>query len=268
MSENLLDIAKFATGLAAKTAIERPPGNVTSKGDRDMATEVDFAVEDLLRSFLARETPHIRFFGEESGSGTVSSSGLVWVLDPIDGTANYARGIPLSGVSLTLIENGAARLAVIELPFMRERFWAESGKGAETDGARLRVSGIESIEDALVSIGDYAVGRGAASKNQLRFAITELLASRVQRVRMFGSAATDLAWVASGRLDASIILSNKPWDTAGGALIAREAGAEVVDRSGEQHTLESNSVITVTPGLAVQLTQLLTEAQERSLFGS
>lgn len=261
MTAHLLDIAKHATGLAAVLIKERPPGSVTSKGDRDMATEVDYAVEDLLRSFLAKETPEIAFFGEESGSGTVSSDGLVWVLDPVDGTANYARGIPLSGVSLSLIEDGQARIGVIELPYMSERFWAESGRGAETDGAALRVSRTTSVEDALVSVGDYAVGHGAATKNKLRFAVTELLASQVQRVRMLGSAATDLAWVASGRLDASIILSNKPWDTAGGVLIAREAGAEVLDRNGVQHSLESDSVIAVAPQLASQLIQLLTEAQ-------
>lgn len=263
MTTSLIDIAKRAANIAADIIEKRPPGVVTSKGDRDMATEVDLAVEDSLRSFLANETPDIDFFGEESAIGKPSLEDAVWVLDPIDGTANYARGIPLCGVSLSLIEKGRAQLGVIHLPFLRERYWAEAGRGAETDGVRLQVSGTKVMRDALVSIGDYAVGHGAAAKNQLRFAVTELLASQVQRVRMLGSAATDFAWVASGRLDASIILSNKTWDTAAGVLIAREAGAQVLDRNGLQHTLKSDSAIAVTPGLSDGFVQLLSEAQSR-----
>lgn len=261
MTADLVEIAKHATGMAATIMRKRRPGTITSKGDRDMATEVDFAVEESLRSFLREETPEIQFFGEESGSGRPDLQEAVWVLDPVDGTANYARGIPLSGVSLCLIEKGRAQVGVIELPFMHERYWAELGRGAEMDGVRLKVSPTRSIGDALVSIGDYAVGRGAAVKNQLRFAVTELLASRVQRVRMFGSAATDLAWVATGRLDASIILSNKTWDTAAGVLIAREAGAQVIDRAGREHTLESDSAIAVTPQLSMEFVKLLIEAR-------
>jgi myo-inositol-1(or 4)-monophosphatase len=108
-----------------------------------------------------------------------------------------------------------------------------------------------------VSIGDYAVGANAQAKNQQRLRLTTFLAERVERVRMFGSAALDLAWVAEGRTDATVILANKPWDTAAGVLIAREGGALVFDSSGESHTFQSADTIAACPGLVDAVVSLV-----------
>ena len=104
---------------------------------------------------------------------------------------------------------------------------------------------------------DYATGSEAASRNQIRLRITTVLAARAQRVRMLGSAAIDLAWVASGKLDASVMLSNKPWDTAAGVLIAREAGARVTDLGGRNHDLTSTATIAAAPGISDHLLNAL-----------
>jgi myo-inositol-1(or 4)-monophosphatase len=123
---------------------------------------------------------------------------------------------------------------------------------------------VSSLVDAVVSIGDYAVGRGAEGKNKLRLTVTKLLAGRVQRVRMFGSAAIDLAWLAHGRTDAVVILSNRPWDIAAGVIIAREAGAIVVGQDGTPHTTDSAATIAASPGIADEVLRLLQEAAAES----
>ena len=254
--EAMLAIAGAAVDEAQRTIRATPIGVVTAKGDRDMATEVDYAVEQALRGFLAAETPHVGFLGEEEGR-TGERGRLMWTLDPIDGTANFARGLPLCGVSLALLDEGTPVVGVIDLPFLETRYTAVRGAGARANSERLAASGVEDLGQAIISLGDYAVGNGAEAKNRKRFALTTLLAERVQRVRMFGSAAIDLAWVAHGRTDFCVMLSNNPWDVAAGVCIAREAGAFVMDIDGSSHTPDSYATIAVAPGLVRPLLDLL-----------
>lgn len=228
----------------------RMPLSVTAKGDRDMVTDVDLAVEDAVREFLTRETPDIGILGEEHGR-TGSTGTLWWALDPVDGTANLARGIPLCAVSLGLVAGRRGVLAAIDLPFLGTCYTAVEGRGAYAGDERIRVSGVDDLSQAVISIGDFAVGGGeeAVAKNRIRLALMSRLGARAQRIRMIGTAAIDLAWVAHGRLDASIILSNMPWDTMAGALLVREAGGTVLDHDGTEHTTDSSATITMCPGL-------------------
>ena len=240
-------IAHEAVDLAADIVRTRQPGSVTEKQDRDMVSEVDLAVERVLRKHLEAATPEIGVLGEEEGlSGDAE---VMWALDPVDGTANFVHGLPLCAISLGLIEHRRSVLGVIDLPFLGSRYSAALDEGAQRDGTSIRCGAASDLSEAVVSLGDYAVGSGADRKNQARFALTRVLASKAQRVRMLGSSAVDLAWVADGKLDASIMLSNKPWDTAAGVVIAREAGAIVLDTEGQPHTAESPSVIAATPTL-------------------
>ena len=218
-------------------------GTVTAKGDRDMVTEVDLAVERTVREYLAEVTPEIGFLGEEEGETSGAGAGRYWALDPIDGTANFAHGLPLFAISLGLVDGQTSVLGVIDVPLMAERYCGYDGGGATLNGAPLRRSGAADLASAIISIGDYAVGVGAESRNRARFELTALLAGQAQRIRMVGSAAIDLAWVAAGRLDGSIMLSNKPWDTAAGIVVAREAGAFVCDLNGSPHSLTSSETI-------------------------
>ncbi|MBB4920790.1 inositol monophosphatase family protein [Streptosporangium saharense] len=257
----LLPIAEQAVTIAADILTTRLPGVVTAKGDRDMATEVDYAVEHAVRDFLTRETPEIAFLGEEEG-GPARGAGPVWALDPVDGTANFLHGIPLCGVSLGLIDGDTSVLGVIDLPFLSSRYSAAHGHGAHLDGRPIHCGQATDLAEAIVGIGDYAVGQAADTRNRLRLAVTGELAARVQRVRMFGSAAVDLAWVAQGRIDAAIMLSNKPWDTAAGVLIAREAGAVVVDLDGTPHTVNAQATIATTPAILTDLLNLIAEADK------
>jgi myo-inositol-1(or 4)-monophosphatase len=232
------------------------PGHLTQRGDRDYASEVDFEVEHAVRQLLLEATPMVGFVGEEEGSAGRQGD-TWWTLDPIDGTVNFAHDVPLCGVSLALVHDDQPVVGVIDLPFLGSRYWAVAGDGAHHNGQQIHTREVARLEDALVSIGDYAVGVGADEKNRIRVALTERLAGRVLRVRMFGSAAIDLAWPASGRTDARLTLSNKSWDMAAGVIIAREAGARVVDHDGTEHTAESAATVAATPLLCDELLAIL-----------
>ncbi|GAB1331685.1 inositol monophosphatase family protein [Streptomyces sennicomposti] len=258
----LLKIASAAVDRASSLVSRMTIGEVRPKGDRDMVSDIDLAVEQDLRDFLSRETPELGFLGEERGSVTPPRQ-LTWALDPVDGTANLVNGIPLCAVSLGLVSGESSVLGVIDLPFLGQRFKAARGLGAHADKQRLTPSRRDELSQAVIAIGDYAVGAHAQKRNELRFAITQLLAERALRVRMLGSAAIDLAWVASGRLDGSIALSNHPWDMAAGTAIAREAGALVLDTDGRNHDLLSAATIAVAPGLRKPLLQLLADARKQ-----
>ncbi|WP_326549693.1 inositol monophosphatase family protein [Micromonospora sp. NBC_01813] len=247
--DELLAIAVQATARGAELMRTRDPGHLAGKGDRDYASEVDLAVERDLRAFLADATPHIGFLGEEEGGGGGVAGGEQWVLDPIDGTVNFAHGVPLCGVSLALVRDRRPVVGVVELPFLASRYTATTGGGAYRDGRPIRIRGADRLPDALVNLGDYAVGEDAEERNAPRFALAAGIARTALRVRMLGSAAIDLVWVAEGRADVSIALSNKPWDMAAGTLIAREAGAAVVDIDGTPHTLDSSATIAAPPRL-------------------
>jgi myo-inositol-1(or 4)-monophosphatase len=231
---------------------------VRLKGDRDVVTEVDVAVERAVRAFLLRETPGVGFLGEEDGGASLTDSvNDVWTLDPVDGTSNFAHNIPLCAVSLALIRDGEPVVAAIDAPFLDLRYHAAKGHGAFCNNNRINASTRNELSRAIVSIGDYAVGEGAAEKNRTRLNLTARLAERIERVRMWGTAALDLAWVAEGRTDATIILSNDPWDTSAGVLLAREAGASVVDRDGARHNVASKETIAAPPQLIDDILELV-----------
>lgn len=252
----LLDIASAAADLAADLLSTQQPGQLTAKGDRDYASEVDFQIESRLGEFLAERTPHIGFVGEELNADD-SAHESWWALDPIDGTVNFAHDLPLCGISLGLIHRTRPVLGVIDLPFLHSRYIATEGGGAFRDNRPIRVSRTSNLADALVTIGDYAVGPDADDKNQGRLQLTQLLVGQVLRIRMLGSAALDLAWLAEGKTDASIALSNKPWDVAAGIIIAREAGALVSDLDGSDHSTKSEATIASGPNLARGLHELI-----------
>ncbi|GIE89399.1 inositol monophosphatase family protein [Actinoplanes regularis] len=250
MTDNtdLLPSAHQAVDLARDIMRTMQPGVLTAKGDRDMASEVDFAIEEQVRAFLAERTPEIGFLGEENGTSGATSS-LLWALDPVDGTVNFVHGSPLCAISLGLIAENRPVLGVIDLPFLGTRYCAVEGNGAHANGKPISATMTERVGEAVAAIGDYAVGEGSEEKNQERFALTQRLASNMQRIRMHGSAAIDLAWLAEGRIDAVVMLANKPWDTAAGVIIAREAGAVVIDSDGSQHDIKSAATITANANL-------------------
>ncbi|MEU1824113.1 inositol monophosphatase [Streptomyces abikoensis] len=243
----LLDLARSVTERAEQQLRDLTPDLITAKGDRDMVTNVDLAIEREARKTLLNRAPGIGFVGEEEGGDTDADT--YWINDPVDGTANFIRGLPLCGISLALVHGGAPVLGVIHLPLIGRRYWAAQGLGAYRDGRRISVAGTSTLPEAMIAVGDYGTGPDGPERNRVALAIQAHLAEQAQRVRMLGSAAVDLALVADGTLDASITLGNHDWDMAAGVVLAREAGAVVMDTDGRPHTPASRTTIATAPGL-------------------
>lgn len=252
-----LPIAAQAVDVARHIVRERLPSVVDLKGDRDMVSDIDLEIERKVRHFLHEQSPEIPFVGEEEGNAA-SYGEPHWVLDPIDGTANFVKGIPLYSISLALVDGDEPVVGIIDLPAFGTRYSAAVGLGAYCGDMQIRVRPTAGLANAIVSLGDYAVGDQSAVKNRARLAVTSRLATQVQRVRMFGSAAIDLAWLAHGRTDAAIILGNHPWDIAAGVILVREAGGLVVDTNGDRHTMRSASTVAASAEILDELLELTT----------
>lgn len=259
--EHLMPVAREAVAVARRIIRSRAPRSVTTKGERDPVTDIDLAVEDAVREFLAAQAPEVGVLGEEHGRSGGSDDGLWWALDPVDGTSNLARGIPLCAVSLALVAGGRPVLAAVDLPFLDLCYTAAQGRGAYAGDERIRSSSVRDMAEAVISFGDFAIGRGAAEKNRVRIELMGALGARAQKIRMIGAAAIDLGWVAHGRLDATIILANQPWDTMAGALLVREAGGAVIDQDDTEHTVDSSATIATCPGLRREIMAALRSAR-------
>jgi myo-inositol-1(or 4)-monophosphatase len=230
--EELLEIARTvaeeAGALAARLRAEGVEVAATKSSPIDIVTEADRATEALIRARLAALRPGDGFLGEESGAEG-STTGLTWVVDPIDGTVNYLYGLPNWSVSIAVVEGDpdpatwTALAGVVHAPALGEVYTASAGGGAHLDGHRLRVRDAVPLDRALVATGFHYTQ--AIRTNQAR--VAQPLLARVRDLRRAGGAAIDLAYIAAGRLDAYFEQGLNPWDQAAGALLVTEAGGVV-----------------------------------------
>ena len=213
---------------------------IDKKGTIDLVTEVDIAVERMFRDLIARRFPDHHVLAEEMGGSATVPAGACWVFDPIDGTTNFAHGLPIFCASLALGLDGVPEVAAVYDPNRRELFTAERGGGAFLNGMPLRVSSAERLVDAMLVTGfPYDVHARVGE-------IVGLFAAFVgeaRAVRRLGSAAIDLCWVAAGRMDGFWESDLKAWDIAGGALIVSEAGGCVTALDGTPFTSRGGNVL-------------------------
>ncbi len=255
-ANELLLIAGGAVDSAARLLLQGRShlGALVAKGDRDYASRVDFQIEDFVREALAA-APDIPFLGEERGGHLRAP--LLWVLDPVDGTTNFIKGSPLCAISLALLGEGQPIFGIVDLPLLGERYVARAGGGAYLNGARLSIPDVQRLADAVVGITDFAVADDRLVENPLHVSLLAQLAPQALAVRTHGSAALDLAWLAAGRLGASMMLSNRAWDVSAGVLLAREAGGLTYDFDGSEHGVDSRFTLASAPGLKNLLLALL-----------
>jgi myo-inositol-1(or 4)-monophosphatase len=226
----------------------------------DLVTEADFNSEQHIVDAIRTRFPQHRILSEE-GLGDLrevaSDISHLWLVDPLDGTVNYAHGYPIWGVSLGLAQRGQVILGVSYDPLHDEIFWAERGQGAWLNGTPIRVSQTTRMQEALVATG-FAYNRASLADNNL--AEFNTVMPCVQGIRRAGAAVLDLAHVAAGRLDAYWEMHLEPWDWAAGWLLIEEAGGTVTDIHGEPWSLGTQNMASSNGLLHRELLDLLKQA--------
>jgi myo-inositol-1(or 4)-monophosphatase len=231
---------------------------VDKKGTIDLVTEVDIAIERAFRDVIAKRFPDHVVLGEEFASSSERESvpRHCWLFDPIDGTTNYAHGLPIFCSSLALEIDGEPVAAAVYDPSRRELFTAERGQGAWMNGAPIHVSASASLIDSLLVTGfHYGVHTDPGELMQL----FEAFIRRSRAVRRLGSAALDLCYVGCGRLDGFWEVKLQPWDIAAGALIVQEAGGRVTTVTGEPFRSRAGSVLATNAQIHDQMVTVIAE---------
>ena len=229
---------------------------ITNKGDIDLVTEADIAAEELIIDRIRSHYPLHGILAEESGEAVQAQSqrsAWKWIIDPLDGTTNYAHGYPCFCVSIAAEHDGVLEIGVVYDPMRDEMFAAERGQGASLNERKIRVSNVEQLGKALVCTGfPYDVRtRPDFARDFTNFTLN------AQAVRRDGSAALDLAFVACGRFEGFWEDGLRPWDTAAGALLVAEAGGRVTNFENEPLDIYTKKVVASNGHVHDEMLQLL-----------
>ncbi|MGM0423938.1 MAG: inositol monophosphatase family protein [Thermodesulfobacteriota bacterium] len=234
-------------------------GQVRHKGRIDLVTDTDLAVEEYLKQSLANILPEAKFLAEES-SPEQDPGSLCWILDPLDGTTNFAHRLPAVAISVALYQGQAISMGLVYLPKTGELFQALQGEGAFLNQEQIFVSQQTDLEKALIATGfPYDIRE---KLDEVMPRLGRVLA-KSQGVRRMGSAAVDLAYTACGRMDGFYEQGLKPWDTAAGQLLVQEAGGRVSRFDPQlQHNLRSPDILASNGQIHAELSSLLLENDE------
>jgi myo-inositol-1(or 4)-monophosphatase len=255
------DIPKFlstaweaanAAGEVIRDNWERPR-TIEYKGAIDLVTSVDREAERTILDILQREFPEHGFLAEEAEAIEGRSNEYRWIIDPLDGTTNFAHGYPHMGVSIALEQNGRPILGLVYDPLRRECFRAVKAQGVTLNGTPIRTSAIDELDKSLLATG-FPYDRRDHVDYYLAF--FKAFLTRCQGVRRAGSAALDLCYVASGRIDGFWELKLKPWDVAAGALILAEAGGALSDFSGKPFSILGSETLASNGGIHDEMVQV------------
>jgi myo-inositol-1(or 4)-monophosphatase len=246
--------------LAAETAVavgdeiaESDTAIVTRKrGRANFATAADHAAERAIISRLSAHDARVPVLAEESARKGLAAAERLWVVDPIDGTLNFSRGLPFYCVLIGYVEDGRTRAAAVHAPRTRETFVASEGTGATLNGTRVQVAGTARLSEAFAVA---SLRFGETKRKDSRFAT---LNATCARLRVIGAAGLEIAYVAMGRLDLFAHEALSAWDIAAPGLIAREAGAAVLSlKTGRDAAWNERQVVIANPGLAKEAIALL-----------
>lgn len=248
--EPMLNIALRAARKAGELIVQATDQldtlEVKEKSVNDFVTEVDQAAEKEVIYHISKAHPDHAFLGEEGGLTGNQNSDYQWIIDPIDGTTNFIRGIPHFAVSIACLYKGQLEHAVVLDPMLREEFTASRGKGAQVNGRRMRISKRKSLDGALIGTGIPFKSRSEAHIPAYCQSL-EAVAKQTAGIRRAGAASLDLAYVAGGRLDAFWEIGLSQWDIAAGVLLIRESGGLVSDFKGGNDYMESGNTVAGNP---------------------
>ncbi|MGI8649884.1 MAG: inositol monophosphatase family protein [Rubrobacter sp.] len=247
LHEFLCDLAR-RTGELQMSRYERP-GDITEKAPKDIVTEVDFLCEELIVSAIEDRYPEDAILSEERG-GSIAASGRSWLVDPVDGTANFARANPLFCACISVMKDGEVTNVAVSAPRIGDLYHARRGFGSfrESGGETfpVKVSDTKSLEYALVG-ADMSLSRGSKRNQRYRRALDAVFGGCWQS-RALGSAGVRGTWLASGYLDVSIGTHNTPWDYAPTVLLVTEAGGQATDLTGEPWNPGSEGLLATSGG--------------------
>ncbi len=244
--QTYLDTAIAACREAGQIALDKQNSlrHIQFKGEKDIVTEADLACDAAIRKHLSDAFPDHNIVTEE-GADKEAGSDFTWYVDPIDGTINYSRCIPLWAISIGLIIKGVRSVGAIYMPAMDEMYTAIKGQGAFCNGKKISVSHLSTLNQAIISHGDLNVGditlRHQLNEENLKRRM--LSAEAMQRVKCLGSSCVEASYVASGKLDAYCMVCFYPWDVAVGSLLVEEAGGKVCQLDGSAWDIHSKSVL-------------------------
>jgi myo-inositol-1(or 4)-monophosphatase len=228
---------------------------VARKGEIDLVTEIDLAAEKMIVSRIHKAFPDHAILAEELHAQTARGA-CTWIVDPLDGTTNYAHGFPVFSVSIGLEINGIVEWGAVYNPNLDEFFAARRGMGAFLNGASLRVSETESLGGSLLATGFPYDIRTSRQNNLDHF---RAFALRAQGIRRAGSAALDLCYVAAGRFDGFWEFKLNPWDCAPGYLMVREAGGKVTNFRGAEGSIYDRECLATNNRIHQQMIAILDE---------
>lgn len=207
---------------------------VAKKALRDELLDADIGAEEIILQALRKNFPEYDILSEETPAEKQISS-FRWIVDPLDGSFNFQHGNPTFAVSIGLLVDDIMQVSVVYLPLLREMFTAIRDRGAYLNGKPIHVSDNSNLDKAIVHVGDFAKD-GNRQENEAVILSLERLANAVGRIRMIGTAATDLAYVACGRAEALVIHNALPWDIEIGRLLVKEAGGDITFHNGIKGT--------------------------------
>lgn len=257
ITDDLISSSVSAVRQAGKLIVSAwdKPRNIRYKGPIDLVTDTDVAVEEELKKSLGAILPEADFLAEESASHTELGQGPTWIIDPLDGTTNFAHKIPFVAVSVGLWTESEVDLGIIYLPILGEMFWSARGKGAFCNEQKINVSQTTTLEPALIATGfPYSLLKDI--DNIITHMKNALVNTR--GVRRCGSAATDLAYTAAGRFDGFYEIGLNPWDTAAGLCLIKEAGGKVSTFDGSPYRPGMREILGSNGHIHQQLSGILT----------
>ena len=252
--EFAVSVAKSA-GAIQKSRYEDASVKVEHKGPIDLVTEVDIECEKLVTEAIAERFPSHGILAEE-GTELENSSDYLWIVDPLDGTTNFAHGVPIFCVSIALVKQGKPVIGVAYDPLRDELFTAIKGGGAFLNGKPIRVSNVTEMDDALLSTGFPYDIRTNIDNNLDHF---NRVVVNCQAIRRVGSAVIDLCYTACGRFDGFWEKGLFAWDMAAAALIVEEAGGIVTDMNGEPLDLYGKTILAANRNIHSALLKLLAD---------
>ena len=240
MIDTALSIARDAGNVLLERFGRLSGAEVERKGPRDLVTVADRDAEALILRALTDAFPDHGILGEEGARREAEPGAPTWIVDPLDGTTNFVHGIPVFAVSLGLVDHGRPVLGVVHAPALGQTFWGGPGQGAHEGDRPVWVSATPMLSEAVLATG-FAYGIDRVPDDNLDNLAS--LAKAARGIRRLGSAAIDLAWVASGRLDGFWELHLSPWDVAGGAALVLAAGGRLTDVRGGDDWLYGKNLV-------------------------